>query len=536
MTQHVTKHQFLSIHIPYNQSFLHKFWSSMKFDKSWLQKWQLWAAVGATILIVAIGLIFGLPGSSAPEYKTAKIEKGAITASVSASGTLNAVVSVTVGSQISGQIKELFADFNSEVKVGQLIARIDPETFEYKVRQAQADVDAARAQVLMQRAEATRYTVNATNSKRDYERNQELFAKGFISSAARDTSQTTYSALVEQVNSAKAQVAVAEAGINQKKASLAQAKIDLERTAIRAPVNGVVIKRSVEKGQTVAASLQSPELFIIAENLTDMEVDASIDEAEIGRIREGQKATFTVDAYPGRTFEGTVKRIRKSAQIASNVVTYMVEIATANPDKELLPGMTANVRIVTETRNDILRVPNAALRFKPAGASAQTTASGGNAAAGQMKALRERLEKELQLNDEQKTKLDGMFNAMRQKMGAARQAPEAERKKLIERTRSETNAQIADMLTPEQKTKFDEINAESTSRRTGGSTAPGRIYVMDSSGKPKEISVRVGLTDGTMTEVMSPDLKEGMEVCVGTVQKKTGATAPVTPPAGPRMF
>lgn len=389
----------------------------------------------------------------------------------------------------------------------------------------------------MQRAEAMRYQVNADNAKRDYDRNVQLIAKGFLSSAVRDTSLATYNALAEQVKSAKAQVAVAEAGIKQKEAALAQARIDLERTAIRAPVNGIVIKRSIEKGQTVAASLQAPELFVIAENLTDMQVDTSIDEAEIGRIRDGQKTTFTVDAYPGRTFEGVVKQIRKSAQIASNVVTYMVEVATANPNNELLPGMTANVRIVTKTRNDALRVPNAALRFKPAGASSQAAASDsakGGGGANQVKALRERLEKDLAPSDEQKTKLDAIFAAMQAKMATLRQATEADRKKLIERARTEMRAQVAEILTPEQKTKFDEINAESSSRRTTGTTA-GRIYVMDANRKPKEVSVRAGLTDGSMTEVISSELQEGMEVLIGTLQNQSGSKA-AAPPAGPRMF
>ena len=180
---------------------------------SWLRVRWLWVLAGIVILLAAIGLIVGLGSDSAPQYKTVKIEKGNIVASVAASGTLSAVVSVQVGSQISGQIKELYADFNTEVKQGQLIARIDPETFEYKVRQAQADVDAARAQIMMQRAEATRYLVNASNAKRDYERNLELFNKGFISTAARDTAHTNYSAQAEQAKSSKAQVAVTEAGL-----------------------------------------------------------------------------------------------------------------------------------------------------------------------------------------------------------------------------------------------------------------------------------------------------------------------------------
>jgi HlyD family secretion protein len=504
---------------------------------SWLRVRWLWVLAGIVILLAAIGLIVGLGSDSAPQYKTVKVEKGNIVASVAASGTLSAVVSVQVGSQISGQIKELYADFNTEVKQGQLIARIDPETFEYKVRQAQADLEASRAQIQLQRAEATRHQVNAANAKRDYDRNLLLFDKGFISVGARDTSHTNYSALAEQAKSARAQVAVAEAGLKQKEAMLSQAKIDLERTAIRAPVNGIVIKRSIEKGQTVAASLQSPELFVIAENLTDMQVDTSIDEAEIGRIRDGQKASFTVDAFPGRSFEGTVKRIRKSAQTVSNVVTYMVEIATANPDKELLPGMTANVRIVTDNREDVLRVPNAALRFRPTGTAAQAKASpersGANAAA-QTKAQRERIEKELALNDEQKTKLDAIFNAMREKMGGMRNAQEADRKKLAERARAEMREQVTAILTPEQKQKFDEMNAESAGRRTAGATTAGRIFIMDG-GKPKEMSVRAGMTDGTMTEIISPDLKEGMEVIVGTTQG-AGAGKAATPPVGPRMF
>ena len=513
---------------------------AMNWLMNWLRVRWLWVLVGGVILFGGIGLIIGMSGNSGPQYKIAKIEKGTVVATVAAAGNLSAVVSVQVGSQVSGLIKEIYVDFNSEVKQGQLIARIDPETFEYKVRQAQADLDAARAQVMLQQAEASRQEVNLANAKRDYERNQQLFAKNFISAATRDTSQATYNAQVEQVKSARAQVAVSAAGIKQKDAVLAQAKVDLARTQIRAPVNGIVIKRSVEKGQTVAASLQAPELFIIAENLADMQVDTAIDESEIGRIRDGQKASFTVDAFPGRTFEGVVKQIRKAAQSASNVVTYTVEVTAPNPNKELLPGMTANVRIIAASREDVLRVPNAALRFKPAGTASQTAASSGAQAAGganQIKAQRERLEKELALNDEQKTKVETIFNAMRDKLSGVRNAQEADRKKLLERARGEMREQVAAILTPEQKQKFDEINAESSNRRATGSTTAGRIYVMDENRRPKELNVRVGLTDGTMTEVISPDLKEGVEVIVGLIQSQSGGAKPATPPvAGPRMF
>jgi HlyD family secretion protein len=534
---------------------------------NWLRKRWIWLAIASVILAGGLGVKSWSQKNAAPEYRTAKTEKGALTASVSASGTLSPVVSVQIGSQVSGQLKEVLVDFNSEVKQGQLIARIDPETFEYKVRQAQADLDAARAQAMTQqatiaaqRAQAAQVDVNAANARRDLERKQQLMDKGFISGAERDTVLATHNALAEQVKAAKAQVQVAESNagsadavVKQRQASLAQARIELERTAIRAPVNGIVIKRSVEKGQTVAASLQAPELFIIAENLTDMRVDTAIDESEIGRIGVGQKATFTVDAFPGRTFEGVVKQIRKAAQNVSNVVTYMVEVSAPNPRKELLPGMTANVRVVTDSRNDVLKVPNAALRFKPAGAAAQKPAAldagsravggdhgngDGNAGGGPNRAMRERLEKELQLTDDQKTRLDTIFAGMRDKMMASREAPQGDRQKLAERNRADMRIRIAELLTPEQKKKYEEINAGQSDRRSGAAAvgARGRIYTLDADRQPKELNVRLGLTDGTMTEVISPEIREGMEIIVGTVQPQNSESRPATRPAGPRMF
>jgi HlyD family secretion protein len=534
-----------------------------KLEKQWVV-----LALAITVIAGGAGWQLWSKKSGAPEYKTAKIEKGDITAAVSASGTLSPVVSVQVGSQVSGQLREVLVDFNSEVTQGQLIARIDPQTFEYKVRQAQADLEAARAQELMQqsslaaqRAQAAQVAVNAANARRDLERKQQLMDKGFISGAERDTVQATYGALAEQVNAANAQVKVAEASVRsaaaavkQREAALAQAKIDLERTAIRAPVNGIVIKRSVEAGQTVAASLQAPELFIIAENLTDMRVDTAIDESEIGRIRDGQRATFTVDAFPGRSFEGSVKQIRKSAQNVSNVVTYMVEVSAPNPTRELLPGMTANVRIVTERRENVLKVPNAALRFRPPGAQAATSESeipsrqsiqtGEERQGGLNAGLRERLEKELQLSSEQKNELDAIFSGMRDKRAAARDAAPEERRKIMERNRAEQREQIEEILTPEQKKKFAAIfEAEVETGRAEGSrrsgiSAPGRIYVLDGNREPKELQIRTGLSDGRMTEVMGEDLKEGMEILVGVAlpqaNSSSGAAGQRAP--GPRMF
>jgi HlyD family secretion protein len=441
---------------------------------------------------------------AAPQWRTAKISRGPITATVSATGTLNARVTVPVGSQVSGQIRELHADFNAEVRKGQLIARIDPETFEYRVRQAQADLEAARAQVLTAQANVSaaaaavsRIAVTLAEATRDVERKRQLVERGFIAGAELDKARAVMDAATEEQRSARAQVDVtqaqtrsAQAVVAQREAQLASAKVDLERTAIRAPVDGVVIKRSIDAGQTVAASLQAPELFVIARDLHDMQVDTSIDEAEIGRIRLGQRANFTVDSYPGRSFSGTVAQVRKAAQTVQNVVTYTVVVSTANPDLALIPGMTANVRIVADTRDDVLKVPNAALRFRPPdwkdpaatgallprwldwlpAAHAQAPGSGGG---GPLAQFRERLERDLALTDDQKTKLDAIFASMRERFAAVRDAPEADRPALAEKTRAELRERIARILSAEQRKTYQTILAEIDARRAaaGGGAA-----------------------------------------------------------------
>ncbi|MBA3625948.1 MAG: efflux RND transporter periplasmic adaptor subunit, partial [Methylibium sp.] len=311
-------------------------------------------------------------------YRTAPVEQGPIEAAVAATGTLNPVAQVSVGSQVSGQIQALFADFNTEVKKGQPIARIDPESFRYRVRQAQADVEASRAQVLQAQAGVaaaqaalSRAKLDADNAARDLGRKQELLDRRFISEAEFETTRNLAGTLAEQVKAVAAQLEVsraqavsAQAAVRQREAALAQAQVDLDRTEIRSPVNGVVIKRSVDLGQTVAASLQAPELFIIARNLADMQVEVSIDEADIGRVHAGQPVSFTVDAFPGRDYEGVVAAVRKAALNTQNVITYTVVVSFRQSAAQLLPGMTANVRIVTERRENVVKLPNAALRVR----------------------------------------------------------------------------------------------------------------------------------------------------------------------------
>lgn len=302
-------------------------------------------------------------------YKFATVENGPLTAAVSAAGTLNPVATVQVGSQISGQIREILVDFNSPVKAGQMVALIDPDTYRYKLRQAEADLEATRSAVNVQRALAYQAQVNLAEAQRDFDRKSLLVAKNFISPADRDKARTTLEAAQAQLQLADAQVKNSESVVRQREAQVAQAKVDLGRTEIRSPVDGIVVKRSIEPGQTVAASLQAPELFVIARNLSDMQVETSIDEADVGRVAIGQRANFTVDAFPQRRFEGEVRQVRKAATVVSNVVTYTVIVSASNDDLTLLPGMTANVRIQTAQRDGILKVDNAALRFKPEAAT-----------------------------------------------------------------------------------------------------------------------------------------------------------------------
>lgn len=341
-------------------------------------------------LLVGFGLLLAVLAGTAwywkgatngLEYRTAKLEMGSLQATVAASGAVNPVAQVSVGTQVSGQIRDVLVDFNSEVKAGQLLAQIDPETFEYRVRSAQADVDAARAAVLTaqanqvaSQAQVSRVQVDLDEAQRDHARKTSLVAQNFIAQSEADkaralvnTNNEALKAVQAQVGVAQAQVKTAQANVAQREAALAQARIDLARTRITSPVNGIVIKRTIERGQTVASSLQSPELFVIAKNLSDMQVEANIDESDVGRLRTGQKATFTVDAFPGQTFEGEVRQVRKSATNVANVVTYVSVVGFSNTHGNLMPGMTANVRVVTEQRENVLKVPNAALRVRIAG-------------------------------------------------------------------------------------------------------------------------------------------------------------------------
>ncbi len=329
-----------------------------------------------TFLIV--GLLIAVLGGAAyvrythaqsrPEFTfdAAPVDRGKIVDRVTATGTLSALVTVQVGSQVSGRVQQLLVDFNSPVKKGQVIAKIDPQLFEAAYEQAKANYAAAQGNL-------TKDIAQEEDAQRQYERNKALRARNLIAQADLDTSQANYDA-------AKAQVDAARGSVEQAKAELRSAEVNLDYTTITSPTDGVVISRNVDVGQTVAASLQAPTLFVIAEDLRRMQVDTSVAESDVGKLTAGMPATFTVDAYPGDVFKGVVRQIRNAPQTVQNVVTYDAVIDVSNPDLKLKPGMTANATFVHAERDDALRVPNAALRFHPT--PALLASFGGAASAG----------------------------------------------------------------------------------------------------------------------------------------------------------
>ena len=320
--------------------------------------------IGSVVVIVlGVVLFFVFTNNNGKQkFVTEKITRGNIKSTVSSTGTVNAVTTVQVGTQVSGTIQKLFVDFNSPVKKGQLLAQIDPSILEAQVGQA-------RANLLSARANLEKSQVMLRDTKTTLERNKTLYAKNFIAKSDLDTSETNYL-------SAIAQIKVAEAQVQQAQAALDSSAINLKYTKILSPVNGTVISRNIDIGQTVAASFQTPTLFTIAQDLTKMQIDTSVDEADIGNVKAGQKAVFTVDAYPESPFTGKVSVVRNAPITVSNVVTYNAVIVVDNTGLKLKPGMTANVSIETESRQSVLRIPNAALRFKPATSAATTDQKG----------------------------------------------------------------------------------------------------------------------------------------------------------------
>jgi HlyD family secretion protein len=445
------------------------------------------------IAAIFVGIFWGKE-ADASDYITARAERGSVAVTVSATGTVQALTTVLVGSQASGTVAWLGADFNSEVKRGQVIARLDSSTFEAQIENARASVANAEAGVQAAMTEITNQNANVQAAKANLEvaRVQSQDASALVSRyeglsnvlPSRDIEAARAQAGVAaaRLSQASAQVAQAEAArrmsdarLAQARAQLAQARAQLEQaqanlshTVITSPIDGIVVSRDVDVGQTVAASLQAPTLFTIANDLTQMQVLALIDEADVGQIREGVKANFTVDAFPGQDFNGQVLQVRLNAQNQQNVVTYTAVVEVSNPELKLRPGMTANLTFSIQQRDDVLTVPNAALRFRPA------------------------------LSEEEQQELRARLQSERQQRADRRQGQQGRR---AGGARGDQNGSGANQETPEGST------GERRERQT--------VWVLVGGNKLEPRFVRTGLTNGRVTEIVAGNLQEGETVVTG---------------------
>lgn len=511
------------------------------------------------------------PDPRAASYRTAVAERGTVVAAVSTSGTVAPITTVIVGSQLSGQIIEILADYNSEVKTGQILARLNSDQIRARLDGARADLaqaqaarsvldaqlekskaDAQRAAAVADdmRAQLEKSSAQLADAEKTLARQNDLGAHGIVSAAAlqtartmRDTTKAQRDSALAQIESAKAQIASlaadqkmigaqmqsSDAQVMQRAAVVRQIEVDLANTDIRSPVDGVVVQRNVELGQPVAASLQAPTLFLVAQDLRRIQIQANVDEADVGRVKDGQSVTFTVNAYPGRTFAGVVKQVRLGSQTVQNVVIYATVIEVDNPSLALRPGMTANLRIITEQRDNVIRVPNAALRWRPAagqgeappqvtaralpGAAGDDGASGPFASAptsgrGGPGLFVERLKGALNLSDEQKKQVDRIL-AENPPGGGGGGGGGQGRGQLLEKIRA--------VLTDEQKAKLADLapgRGGGRNRQEGRTVVTGRVYQPGPAGEPVGLSVQLGASDGAFTEVIS-GLTAGATVIVG---------------------
>ena len=471
--------------------------------------------LGIPLTLAGLGLTGMLsPAGQKPvavAYDTIEVTKGPIRKLVSTSGPVRALVTVSVGSQLSGLIDKLSVDFNSEVKEGDVLATIDNRTFSSKVAQAKADLAAAKAALANQQATLKRGEAVLVQAERSNDRQETLQKKGFATTVAVDNAKRDAEVAGADIEVARAQIESAKAVIAQREASLKQAEIDLERTKIVAPINGTVISRTIDVGQTVAASLQAPELFKIAQDLRRIRIEAQVNEADVGSVAEGNTVTFSVDAYPDKTFEGKVTQVRLAATELANIVTYTVIIEASNNDRKLFPGMTANAQIEVAKKDSVLRVPNDALRFKPRDAAAEPQ---GNRA----EKMLARLKTDLQLSDEQEGALREEFKKLApapKPSGPGAQAdPVQDAAALRQRMQSAIEKTLGPTLTAEQRPLFDKW------KRGRENTKAGAVFVLDGSGKPERRQVRLGIADDQFAEIASGQLNEGERIVLRTHDAK----------------
>ncbi|PYT08159.1 MAG: efflux RND transporter periplasmic adaptor subunit [Acidobacteria bacterium] len=516
------------------------------------------------LLAAAVGLAAFLWGdkASASDYITARVERGTVEVNVAATGTVQAVTTVQVGSQVSGTVQWLGADFNSQVKRGQVVARLDPAIFQAQVdnaranvTNAQAAVQAAETEIINQKAnlQAIKANLEVTRVQREdalalVKRYQDL--KNVLSGRDLEAAQAQANAAVARYEQAAAQVAQvqsagatakakldqAKASVSQAKAQLQQSQLNLDHSIIASPIDGVVVSRNVDVGQTVAASLSAPTLFTIANDLTKMQVLASIDEADVGQIRQGIKASFSVDAYPGETFSGEISQLRLNAQTAQNVVTYSAVIDVANTAMKLRPGMTANITIPVAKRDNVLTVPNAALRFKP------------NLSEKEQEALRQKMEQRRQEREAQRQAggtQEGQPAATPQDQQGQQPAPQSAQQPAGQpgdtaQSGGGGQRQRGQGGQGSGGGQRQQGNSNQSAPASGGGDSGGQrrqgqmIWVLTGTKTIEPRFVRAGLTNGRVTEVMGGDIHEGDIVIIGQNETGNSNRQPAATPFGQR--
>jgi HlyD family secretion protein len=478
-----------------------------------------WAVAGL-VVIVAVGAAWFVrtrAKKSEPRYRTAAVERGDLTASVSATGTVKPVVQVEVGSQVSGTLEKLYADYNSRVRAGQVLCTLEPSAF--RARLAQSEAAVARAEAALK------------DANRKLVRSRELVKDDYISQA--------------DVEAAEVEVEQRRADVKQAQAQLQSSQVDLDHATIRAPIDGVVISRSIDVGQTVAASLQAPKLFVIANDLTQMQVETRIDEADIGRVRSGLPVSFTVDAFPDQEFEGSVSQVRLEPITDQNVVTYTTVIATRNEQLQLRPGMTANVVVSVETRRDVLKVPNAALRFRPseAGAAGGRGGSGGGTPGGMGGARRsfawvlDRFAPAAYAQGAPDSASRGARGHRAGRGGGGHAPPEVSGATQSGKAPSPGGAPEAGGrpwakgLTAGRSFGGNGGAGGKPGPSGGSGYKPGQVYVLKE-GKLTPVRVLTGITDGSMTEVKADGLKDGDLVVIGAEVPAGNRGTSLQPPPG----
>jgi HlyD family secretion protein len=454
--------------------------------------------------------------SGLPSYETVEVGYGPIRKFVSTSGPVRALVTVSVGTQLSGQISELKADFNSEVKAGDELAVLDDKTFLARVAQVRADLAAAGATLANHEAVQLKAEAVERNARRLLDRAQTLAGKGIAATTTFDNATRDAEVAAAEVAVAKAQVENAKAAIAQRQAQLTQAEIDLQRTRIRSPIDGTVIGRTVDVGQTVAASFQAPELFKIAQDLRRIRIEAQVSEADVGSVAPGNSVEFRVDAYPLRRFSGKVSQIRLGGVELNNVVTYAVMIEAANEDRVLLPGMTAEVRIESASVERALRVPNDALRFRPRGAAA--LASARDQARQRLEREMERARREVALTEEQTAQVLGVVAGAAAAPGAKQQGRESESDwRFLQRL----VLAVAGVVGDAQRARFEAWKAQREIAYARGGRRGVTLWVLNADGAIESRQVDLGLVDDHFAELVCDTLKEGDRVVLRARQPAT---------------